>query len=86
MDVGLSTVTRMAREDTQWFVIGVIALSFVLFLALPISALIYIDHMRVRAEVQQEIRNLKKLKQQLRKYQDERVNSTLDDAPSQSTD
>lgn len=86
MDVGLSTVTRMAREDTQWFVIGVVVLSFIIFLALPVTALIYVDHLRIRAEVQQEIRNLKKLKQQLRKYQDERVNSTLDDAPSQSTD
>lgn len=79
MDVGLSTVTRMAREDTHWFVVGVVVLSFVIFLALPISALIYIDHLRIRAEVRQEIRELKNLKSQLRKDLHERANSTVDD-------
>ena len=79
MDVGLSTVTRMAREDTHWFVVGVVVLSFVIFLALPISALIYIDHLRIRAEVPQEIRELKNLKSQLRKDLHERANSTVDD-------
>lgn len=81
MDVGLSTVTRMAREDTHWFVVGVVVLSFILFLALPISALIYIDHLRIRAEVRQEIRDLKSLKQQLKKDLYERTDSTLVDAP-----
>jgi hypothetical protein len=79
VDVGLSTVTRMAREDTHWFVVGVVVLSFVIFLALPISALIYIDHLRIRAEVRQEIRELKNLKSQLRKDLHERANSTVDD-------
>ena len=79
MDVGLSTVTRMAREDTHWFVVGVVVLSFILFLALPISALIYIDHLRIRAEVRQEIRDLKSLKQQLKKDLYERTDSTLAD-------
>ena len=84
VDVGLSTVTRMAREDTRWFVLGVVVLSFVVFLALPVSALIYIDHLRIRSEVRQEIRELKNLKQQLRKYQDERDDSSVDKPSSRS--
>jgi uncharacterized membrane protein (DUF106 family) len=85
VDVGLSTVTRMAREDTRWFVIGVVVLSFVIFLALPISALIYIDHLRIRAEVRKEIRELKNLKQEVRKYQDERANSVVDESPNSTS-
>jgi uncharacterized membrane protein YciS (DUF1049 family) len=64
VDVGLSTVTRMAREDTRWFVVGVVALAIVLFFALPLSVLIYVD-MQKRlgmAEVRIE-RKLKKLDQ-----------------------
>jgi hypothetical protein len=93
VDVGLSTVTRMAREDTRWFVIGVVTLSFVIFLALPIAALIVIDHLRIRNEVRQERREirqeigeLKKLKQEVRKYQDERVNSVVDESPNSTSD
>jgi hypothetical protein len=86
VDVGLSTVTRMAREDTHWFVVGVVVLSFVIFLALPVSALIYVDHLRIRSEVRHEIRELKKLKQQLKKDQNERSTDSLDDSPSRTTD
>ena len=86
MDVGLSTVTRMAREDTQWFVIGVVVLSFIVFLALPVTALIYVDHLRIRAEVRQEIRNLKILKQQLKKDQHEGSTDSLADTPSRTSE
>jgi predicted Holliday junction resolvase-like endonuclease len=54
----------MAREDTQWFVIAVVVLSLVLFFALPMSLLIYVD-MQKRlnmAEIRIE-RKLKKLEQ-----------------------
>lgn len=75
----------MAREDTHWFVVGVVVLSFVIFLALPISALIYIDHMRIRAEVRQEIRDLKSLKSQLKKDLYERTNP-VDNPPRRTSD
>ena len=74
MDVGLSTVARMAREDTQWFVVGVVVLSLVLFLALPLSVLIYIDTLKMKAEVRYEIKMLKKLKQEVK---DERATDTM---------
>lgn len=73
MDVGLSTVARLAREDTQWFVVGVVVLSLVLFLALPLSVLIVIDTMKVRAEIRYEIKQLKKLKQEVERAKHERA-------------
>ena len=52
----------MAREDTRWFVFAVIVLSLVLFLALPLSVLIAIDTLKMKAEVRAEIKELKRLK------------------------
>lgn len=69
MDVGLSTVTRMAREDTQWFVIGVVVLSAVLFLALPVGVLIAIDNEKrlgkAEARIDYKIKKLEKLEKEL---------------------
>ena len=66
MDVGVHAVARMAREDTKWFVVGVVTLSIVLFLALPVSMLVVVDYMKLRSEMQYEIRQLKKLKKELK--------------------
>jgi hypothetical protein len=66
VDVGVHAVARMAREDTRWFVVGVVTLSIVLFLALPVSMLVVIDYMKLRAEIQHEIRQVRKLKQELK--------------------
>ena len=56
----------MAREDTRWFVAGVVVMSIVLFLALPISALVVIDYLKLKSELQYEIRQLKKLKKEMK--------------------
>jgi len=66
MDVGVQAVSRMAREDTRWIVVGVVVLSIVLFLALPISMLVVVDYMKLRSEMQHEIRQIRKLKQELK--------------------
>ena len=66
VDVGVHAVARMAREDTKWFVVGVVTLSIVLFLALPVSMLVVVDYMKLRSEMQYEIRQLKKLKKELK--------------------
>lgn len=77
MDVGLHAVTRMAREDTKWFVVGVVTLSIVLFLALPVSVLIVVDHLKMksqlkaeikaeREEIRTEMRELKKLREEVK--------------------
>ena len=54
----------MAREDARWFIAAVVVLSVVLFFALPMSLLIYIDTARLQAEVRYEVKQLKKLKKE----------------------
>jgi len=66
VDVGVNAVARMAREDTRWFVAGVVVMAIVLFLALPISALVVVDYLKMKSEMQYEIRQLKKLKKELK--------------------
>ena len=56
----------MAREDTRWFIAGVVVLSVVIFFALPMSLLIYVDAARLQAEVRYELKQLKKLKTELK--------------------
>lgn len=67
VDVGNAAVARMAREDTRWFIVAVVVLSLVIFLALPITALLVVDHMKMKAEIRAEIKELKKLKAELKK-------------------
>jgi len=66
VDVGAVSVTRMAREDTRWFIAGVVVLSVVLFFALPLSLLIYVDAARLQAEVRYEVKQMKKLRQEMK--------------------
>jgi hypothetical protein len=69
VDVGLSTVTRMAREDTQWFVVGVVVLSVVLFLVLPVGVLVAVDNEkrlgRAEARIDRKIQKLEELEKKL---------------------
>ena len=75
MDVGHSAITRMAREDTRWFVAAVVVLSVVLFFALPMSLLIYVDTAKMQAEVRYEVKKMKKLQQEL-KEKNEKADSS----------
>ena len=74
LDVGHSAIARMAREDTRWFIVAVVVLSLVLFLALPMALLVLVDTERMKAEVRHEMRQLKKLEKQL-KEQNEKATS-----------
>ena len=78
MDVGVHAVARMAREDTKWFIAGVIILSIVLFLALPISMLVVIDYMKMKSEMKHEIKEVRKLKEEVRKEMSDVANSRRD--------
>ena len=71
----------MAREDTRWFVAGVVIMAIVLFLALPVSFLVVVDYMKLKSEMQYEIRQLKKLKKELRETNEKpvAVKPTVDD-------
>lgn len=60
----------MAREDTRWFVAGVVVMAIVLFLALPMSVLVVVDYMKMKSEMQHEIRQLKKLKEELKQVKE----------------
>lgn len=59
----------MAREDTRWFAVAVVILSFVMFMALPLSMLILVDHLKlkaqVKAEAKAEIAKVRELRKQL---------------------
>lgn len=56
----------MAREDARWFIAAVVVLSAVLFFALPMSMLIYVDTAKMQAEVRYEVKKMKKLQQELK--------------------
>ena len=59
----------MAREDTQWFVVGVVVLSVVLFLALPVGVLVAVDNEkrlgRAEARIDRKIQKLEELEKKL---------------------
>ena len=65
----------MAREDTQWFIVAVVILSLVLFLALPAAMLIYVDSERrmTRAEIriEQKLKKLEQLEKRLKEKENE---------------
>ena len=77
MDVGLSTVAQMARDDTRWFVVGVVVLALVLMLALPITVLLVIDDLKIRNEVRYELRKLKKLEQRIEDEKSQRYKAHM---------
>ena len=66
LDVGHAAIARMAREDTRWFVVAVVVLSLVLFLALPLSLLVLVETEKMKADVRYEVKQLKKLRQDLK--------------------
>ena len=60
----------MAREDTRWFIVAVVILSLVLFLALPMSLLVLVETEKMKADVRHELRQLKKLKEQMKEQKE----------------
>jgi hypothetical protein len=72
--MGGSTIVRMAREDTRWFIAAVVVLSLVLFLALPLSLLIYVDTAKMQAEIRYEVKQMKRLRAEM-KEQNEKTAS-----------
>jgi cell division protein FtsL len=56
----------MAREDTQWFIVAVVILSLVLFLALPMSLLVLVETEKMKSDIRKETRELRKLKEEVK--------------------
>jgi len=48
----------------------VVILSLVLFLALPLSMLVYVDTLKMKAEIKHEIKQMEKFKQELKRKED----------------
>ena len=71
VDVGAVAINRMAREDARWFAIIVVILSLVLFLALPLSVLIMIETIKMKTEIRQEIKQMKRLQHELKRKENE---------------
>lgn len=78
MDVGVSTVARMAREDTRWFIAGVVMLSFVLFFVLPIGVLVAVDNEkrlgRAERRIDRKIEKLERLEKSLKEHYEKATN------------
>jgi ABC-type Na+ efflux pump permease subunit len=74
MDVGLSAVAQMARDDTRWFVVGVVVLSVALFLGLPAGILLMVDQEKrlgaIERRVDRKIHRLEKLEKELQEQKD----------------
>ena len=74
MDVGLSTVAQMARDDTRWFVVGITVLAMIIFLIVPIGVLIAIDNEKrlnaAERRIDRKIQRLEKLEKELQEQRD----------------
>lgn len=75
----------MAREDTRWFIAGVIVLSFVLFLVLPVGVLVAIDNekrlSRAEVRIERRLKRLEHLEETLKKERNEKavIDKSADD-------
>jgi len=74
VDVGLSTVAQMARDDTRWFVVGITVLAVIIFLIVPIGVLIAIDNEKrlnaAERRIERKIQRLEKLEKELQEQRD----------------
>jgi hypothetical protein len=57
-------------------------MSIVLFLALPMSVLVVVDYMKLKSEMQYEIRQLKKLKKEIKEAHEKTTAVKPTDDPS----
>ena len=74
MDVGSAAIAQMARDDTRWFVVGVVVLSCALFLILPVGVLIWVDNQKrlgaVERRIDRKIQRLEKLEKELQEQRE----------------
>ena len=63
--MGLSNSNILAKEDANRFLAGLIVMLVVFAIILPLTVIMYIDVLAVRAAVKEEVRQLKKLKKEL---------------------
>jgi len=56
----------MADEQPRTFLVGLVIMAIVFALLMPLTVIMYIDILAVRATVRQEAKELRKLKEELR--------------------
>lgn len=63
--MGVSNSAVLAKEDANRFLTGMIVMLIVFAIILPLTVIIYIDVMAIRATVKEEVKQLRKLKKEL---------------------
>lgn len=63
--MGLSNSNILAKEDANRFLAGLIVMLVVFAIILPLTVIVWIDVLAVRAAVKEEVKQLKKLKKEL---------------------
>lgn len=82
----------MAREDTRWFVVGVVILSLVLFFILPMAVLVAVDNEkrlgRAEARIDRKLQRLERLEENLstQRSKHERTDPAMDKPTNGSTE
>ena len=67
LDLGASVRADLAAKDANRFLVGLIVMALVFALLLPLTVLMYVDILTVRATIRAEAKELRKLKQELKK-------------------
>ena len=67
MDLGVSVGADLATKDANRFLVGLVVMALVFALLLPLTVIMYIDILSVRATIRAEAKELRKLKEELKK-------------------
>lgn len=72
LDVELSVRADLAAKDANKFLVGLVIMAIVFALLLPITVLMYMDIVAIRATIRAEAKDLRKLKEELKRTKKER--------------
>lgn len=67
VDLGVSVGADLATKDANRFLVGLVVMALVFALLLPLTVIMYIDILSVRATIRAEAKELRKLKEELKK-------------------
>ena len=65
LDVELSVSAEMAARDANRFLVGLVVMTIVFALLLPVMALMYFDLMDMKAQIRAEAKDLRRLKKEM---------------------
>jgi len=70
LDMGISNSNILAKEDANRFLTGMLIMLVVFAMLLPLTVIVYIDVLAIKASVHEEVKQLKKLKKELETEKD----------------